>query len=103
MMTHLFGNNSINDCRTTIEKNQSQSNGIIQITHSMIAMYGTRPPLWGPGPVFNNIGGLRLKSWHNFKTFVLRKFCLKRVTLVGLILKSNVFILRYRHEYFGTR
>ena len=36
-----------------------------------------------PGPVFTNVGGLRHKIWHNFKTIVSRKFCLKSIFTKG--------------------
>ena len=47
-----------------------------------------------PGPVFTNIGGLKLKSWHNFKTFVLRKFWHKFVFTKGDFGKT--FVIEFR-------
>ena len=46
------------------------------------------------GPVFTNVGGLRDKSYHNFKTFVLRKFCLKSVFTKGDFDKT--FVIEFR-------
>ena len=39
------------------------------------------------GAVFTNVG-LRHKNWHNFKTFVSRKFCLKLIFTKGDLRKT---------------